>query len=145
MTEAWMTDLVSTVTKVAPLLGSVLGGPWGGIAGSLISEAFGGGSLPEMLAKISSDPEAEEKLKDIEAKHEEALKKLSVDDTISARGMTNVEKMRNFLVAGLLVLTALNIVALIFVKDSNLNHFLLVSIGVLLSELKTVFKLYFGS
>lgn len=64
-------ELSNLVSKAAPLLGSVLGGPLGGIAASLISAVFNNGSssADELQQKIAQDPEAEIKLKQIEAQN----------------------------------------------------------------------------
>lgn len=144
MAAPWLNELVSLVSKEAPLLGSVLGGPFGGVAGSLIAEAFGQGSSVDILSKVSSDPDAAAKLKDIEDKHIEVLKKLSVDDLVSARAMP-VRGWEREIVIGLLVfLLMFCIVAMQIVTDVKLDHFLLVAITVLLVELRQAFKLYFG-
>lgn len=61
-------DLISTVSKVVPALGIALGGPAGGIVGSLIANVFGGNhDNPNELAQIiQADPEAALKLKQLE-------------------------------------------------------------------------------
>lgn len=74
-------NLKSVVSKVAPLLGSALGSPLAGVALSFISNSFGdknGEFSPEqLLAKITSDPDAAVKLKEIEMKHETELRQIA--------------------------------------------------------------------
>ena len=73
-------DLNSLVTSIAPLLGSVLGGPSGAIAGSLIAGLFGADpkNPNEILQKIISTPDYEYKLQKLEQDHEENLKSMNV-------------------------------------------------------------------
>ncbi len=87
-------ELVSLVSRYAPILGTVLGGPAGSIAGNLIADVFGHDhkSPGELIQKIISDPESSSKLKEIEFKNKEILMKnstanydLFIKDKISAR------------------------------------------------------------
>lgn len=88
-------DLKSIVSKVAPVLGTALGGQAGGLVGALISSAFGGNKNPDDLAQvIANDPEAAIKLKSIEYQHMQELERINalnyqteVDDRKSARQM----------------------------------------------------------
>ncbi len=61
--------IANVVKDVAPLLGTALGGPIGGIAASLVASAFGGSSsdLDGLLSKIQTDPDAQVKLRQIDA------------------------------------------------------------------------------
>lgn len=63
-------DIAGTVAKVAPVLGSVLGGPAGaiaGAAGTLISSCLGVEPSPEAVSSAIQDPETLLKLREIEA------------------------------------------------------------------------------
>jgi hypothetical protein len=144
MTAPWFGELVTVVSNAAPVLGSVLGGPAGGIAGTLIKDVFGGATLQETLTNVAADPNAAEKLKELEDKHVEALEKLAVDDRVSAREMSDAQLIRKIIILVLIILIPLNGIALFLVKDSSLNHFLILTFGLLLGELKQVVKLYFG-
>lgn len=81
MSDIW-DKIKNTVTKSAPLLGSVIGGPVGGSIGTgvaLIAKAFGADAdKPEDLLKLVSDPESVIKLREIETKHEQELLALSI-------------------------------------------------------------------
>lgn len=70
-------DVGKTVASIAPVLGTVLGGPVGliaGAAGSLIANVLGVESDPKAVqAAVAADPEAIVKLKQIEADHQSRL------------------------------------------------------------------------
>ncbi len=61
-------ELIPKITSYAPLLGSALGGPAGGLVGSLIANVFGADSskISDLAKKIESDPDAEYKLKSLQ-------------------------------------------------------------------------------
>lgn len=81
-------ELIGLVGKVAPVLGSVLGSPIGGVASiavSLLARLFGvtGNDIGDISAAISQDPEATEKLKTLEYQHQEALAALASQDFLA--------------------------------------------------------------
>jgi hypothetical protein len=67
--------LESYITRVAPLLGTALGGPVGGVIGTLISSVFGvdSNNPDDLLNKVSSDPDAKTKLIALQNQHQEFL------------------------------------------------------------------------
>ncbi|WP_025324515.1 hypothetical protein [Deferrisoma camini] len=70
-------DIGKAVAKTAPLIGSVLGGPAGGAAGTLIAAAFGVKDEPAAVAQaIQKDPEAALKLRELELRHKERWEEL---------------------------------------------------------------------
>jgi hypothetical protein len=81
------------IATVAPLLGTALGGPFGGLAGTMLSKALGTSDPKAMEAAITStDPDILLKLKQADndfAAQMKALEiseeKLSFDDTANAR------------------------------------------------------------
>lgn len=83
------------ISTVAPLLGTALGGPFGGLAGSLLANALGTGDPKAQEQLIaSSDPAILLQLKTAENELQEHMKqldideaKLSFDDTANARAM----------------------------------------------------------
>lgn len=88
----YLKPLVDLVEKSAPTLASALLGPVGGMAVSLIESLFGIKPSDDPVAKITSDPDHDLKLKKLENDHIESLKnidlqlaKADVEDTESAR------------------------------------------------------------
>lgn len=90
----WIDAIVSDVKKVAPLLGAVLGSPASGIGVSLLADAFGVPSADSdaILRAVRTNPEANQKLAELEATHSLALAQLAsadygveVDDRKNAR------------------------------------------------------------
>lgn len=83
----------SILATVAPLLGTALGGPFGGLAGTLLSKALGTSDPKAMEAAITStDPDILVKLKQADNDFQTQMKtleiseeKLSFDDTANAR------------------------------------------------------------
>jgi hypothetical protein len=83
----------SVLATVAPLIGTALGGPFGGLAGSLLSKALGTTDPKAMEAAITStDPDILLKLKQADNDFQEHMKqlgideeKLAYDDTANAR------------------------------------------------------------
>jgi hypothetical protein len=69
--SAWE-GIKDTVGAVAPIAGSLLGGPAGGAVGSLIASALGVDNSPNSVAKaIKSDPQAAVKVRQIESQLEQ--------------------------------------------------------------------------
>ena len=67
-------DVGNAVGKIAPVLGTVVGGPAGGAVGALISQALGTENNPESVIKaLSTDPEVAIKLKQLEIDKQELL------------------------------------------------------------------------
>lgn len=85
----------SVLATVAPLIGTALGGPFGGLAGSLLSKALGTSDPKAMEAAITStDPDILLKLKQADTDFQTQMKalqiseeKLTFDDIANARGM----------------------------------------------------------
>lgn len=69
-------DIAQTVSKVAPVLGAVLGGPVGavaGAAGTLISSFLGVDAQPALIAEALHDPDTVIRLKELEHREHEML------------------------------------------------------------------------
>lgn len=75
-----LSTLAHSVAKAAPLLGSALAGPQGAAVGQLIAAKFGGRweDASSLHTLIQNDPEAQIKLKQIEADHEVELQRLTL-------------------------------------------------------------------
>ena len=164
-------DVGDFVKKGAPLLGSVLGGPAGGVIGTLVSAAFGSDDDPEKLLPIlESDPEAINKLKELEFKHRERLEELNIEaakvqleeskaylaDTQSARSReaaivqatgkkdVNLYILAWVVVAGFFILTGM--LMLIPELDGRTNNAMVnILFGGLVSGFATVLGYFFGS
>lgn len=91
-------DVGNVVSSVAPVLGTILGGPVGtivGSAGSLVASALGCESKPDIVTEaIKNNPEALLRLKELEIQHRENLIawqteqiKAETQDRQSARSM----------------------------------------------------------
>lgn len=78
-------DLGKKVAGSAPLLGSALGGPAGGALGTLIAGAFGGDpdDPEQLLQKVSADPQAAVKLREIELAHKERLEEIAMQRAVN--------------------------------------------------------------
>jgi len=72
-------DIAGVVGKAAPIVGGLLGGPAGAAVGSLISTALGTDSTPDAVsAAILQDPQAAEKIKELEINSKVQLQQLAV-------------------------------------------------------------------
>ena len=60
-------DWKSVVGTVAPLLGTALGGPFGGVAGKMIQDALGVDSESAAIAELQTNPDALISLRQVEA------------------------------------------------------------------------------
>ena len=68
------------VAKIAPLLGTALGGPAGTAIGSLVASALGVEDSSDAIEKaIATDPQAASKLRDLEMQHERELRALTLE------------------------------------------------------------------
>lgn len=72
-------DVGNLVAKAAPLLGTALLGPAGGVAGALIASIFGGEPTPDAVAAaIQADPQALLKLRELELTHATELQRMTI-------------------------------------------------------------------
>src|ERR1700688_2075695 len=103
-----LSELKLTISKVAPLLGSALGGPMGQSVGALIAAGLGSVSSEplDLLTLINKNPESLLKLKEIELTHQQELFKIAaseyaieVDDRKSARDMSGRNEWQTFVLA----------------------------------------------
>lgn len=71
-----MKELATAVVKAAPVLGEALLGPWGRIAALVVASEFGADveNEADMLDKVLSHPQSEEKLKSVESKTQLSFK-----------------------------------------------------------------------
>ncbi|WP_336235597.1 hypothetical protein [Achromobacter dolens] len=72
-------DLAGVVSKAAPVLGGILGGPAGVAVGGLVATALGTDASPDSVsAAILRDPQAAIKLKELETNSRVQLQQLAV-------------------------------------------------------------------
>ncbi len=73
----------SLVSQGAPLLGGLLGGPAGAVAGKLVAGLFGADpeNPEEVMNAIQGDPNAMVKLRELENNHKEKLQELQLEET----------------------------------------------------------------
>jgi len=72
-------DLTSTVGKLTPLVGTLIGGPAAPMIGAMLSSALGTGNTPyEVSQALATNPEAAVKIKQIESDNRIELQKLIV-------------------------------------------------------------------
>lgn len=149
--------IIGIVSKVAPLLGSILGSPLAGVAISLISQALGmaSPSVNGIVETLTRDPEALAKLKQLEFNHAEVLEKIAqefyateVDDRKDARqyGVQYKDFMRHM--AYLVTFGFLGALLLLFLPfplDANEHDLILVLVGMLASKWQTVIDFFYGS
>lgn len=73
-------DVATTVGRVAPLLGTLLGGPAGPAIGGLVASVLGTGNSPDEVGQVlASNPDAVVKLRQIEADRQAKLQELATD------------------------------------------------------------------
>lgn len=91
-------DLAATVGRVAPILGTLLGGPAGGAIGGLIASALGTDNTPSAVSQaLQVNPDAAVKLAQIEAEQKTKLAELATDQAkaeiaAAAQSITDVNK-----------------------------------------------------
>lgn len=71
----------NTLAGSVPLIGTLLGGPAGGVVGSLVANALGVENTPDAIdSALKSDPSALVKLKELEFTHKTRLEEISLED-----------------------------------------------------------------
>ncbi len=157
LTDVILSDVFPLVAKVSPLLGTVLGSPFAGLAISLICKAFNVDvSKPDQLAAtIANDPQASDKLKALEIEHSDILAKMAstdyqteVADRESARG--NALMFKDFLRHMAYLVTfgfflALFALFLPIPFENNERELLSMLVGMLVSKWQTIIDFFFGS
>ena len=82
------------VADAAPIIGTALGGPAGAAVGGIVASALGSKPTPDEVEKaIKYDPEAFAKIRKIEADHEEALTRMTLENE-TARATETQKTMR---------------------------------------------------
>src|ERR1700761_168383 len=165
-------DIAGVVGKAAPILGTALGGPIGGLAGALVASALGAENTPDAVSKaLEADPASLEKLKEAELANRTEMQRLLVQqeqnrmqfslnsyqaeaaDRDSARKLAAQQPkdfMRPLLAIVLMALTTYIVWAVLGgraygeIKDTTAALTIGTLIGYVLSESKQVLGFYFG-
>lgn len=166
-------DLAGVVSKAAPVLGGILGGPAGVAVGGLVATALGTDASPDSVsAAILRDPKAAIKLKELETNSRVQLQQLAVTaeqnrlqaaaaqhasqaaDRDSARRLA-ARQPRDWVrpaVTVLLLLGAAGIVFFVFsgmaeglLRDATASLTVGTVIGYWFNELKQVLAFWFGT
>lgn len=147
-------DIGKQVAKVAPILGSALGGPIGGAAGALVATALGVDSNPDKVSEaMDSDPEWTFKVMELERKHEESLRRMDLDekkaemaDTQQARRTHREHWMPWALTCILSIMVSAMVAALIWISipESNREVIYLI-VGQLIGAFSTAISYWLGS
>ena len=145
------------VGKGAPALGSLLGGPVGNAVGGLIASVFGADpdDPDDIYEKLSADPDAIVKLKELEANHRERITELYLADIQSARGreveLTRATGKRDIniyvlawtVVAGFFLLAG--VLMVVPMPEGTNQTVVTLLFGGLVSGFSTVLAYFFGS
>lgn len=144
--------------SVAPLVGTAIGGPFGGLATTVLREAFGSdddGDIERQIAAAS--PEALLKLRSAEQAMEARMRELDIDEQALYVGDTKDARLmaRETGTTPQLVLTALflaiyaGLLAAFFSLDFELNDWqrgqVGILIGVVTSAVVQIINFWFGS
>lgn len=143
------------VGAAAPALGAVFGGPLGGMAGQVLSNALGVKNDPEAIMKAIGTPEGLIKLKELELEQEKAnqqynieLSKIDADDRNSARQREmNVKDKMPAVLAVFITIGFFGVLAYILVHGvpDQQTEVLWFMLGALSSAWTGVIAYYFGS
>lgn len=151
-------DWKSVVSAVAPILGTALGGPLGGMAVAAIGNALGmdkpteeaisatlQGASPDMLLKLKqADQDFEKQMKSLDID----LEKIQAEDRDSARKMqVSTRSIAPALLAGLITVGFFGILLGLMAGWLKLedNNELLILLGALASSWGAVVNFYYGS
>lgn len=150
-------DLKGVVGKAAPVLGTALGGPLGGIAGALIASALGTSNDADSVnAALAADPSALEKLKEAEMENRVQMQQLVVTaeqnrladvQNARARQTANPNDRTPTWLAGGVTAGFFGALAVVMLAplQSAVHDLLLVMIGALQTAWVAIISYYFGS
>jgi len=149
--------LISLIEKSAPLLAGAIAGPFGSVAVSLVSALFGADSsnINDVVSKITTDPEAAIKLKQLEMQHQEALELIKSqqyekehDDIDDARDFIKDGNHRHtvtFLIAACFSFIVLCFLALYwFDDDKSVIALISALLTTLMHQVHKIYSLFFG-
>lgn len=126
-------DIKDAVAKIAPVAGTLLGGPAGAAVGGLISSALGAENTPEAVMQALGNPEAAIKLRELESQERQhflqiqlATLQAELADTQNARFQHVNSRMPAVVTCALTFICAGMLYALLFVPIPDSNRDILV-------------------
>ncbi|HLX54647.1 MAG TPA: hypothetical protein VKR58_11930 [Aquella sp.] len=151
-------SISSLVAKYAPVLGEVVGAanPLAGIAVNLIAKVFGANINDEqdIINKITNDPTAAIKLRQLELENQEHLVQASVSDRMSARDreeeIVKATGKRDYVLDVIAIMVVLGYFMVCFtvlfmhINNSSPHEILYMLIGQLTGAFLMVLGYYFG-
>lgn len=147
--------LKGIIATVAPKLGMALGGPLGGLAGSVIQNALGVDSESAAVQLLESDPDALLKLKEAEMAFDARMKELDIDeeklhqvDRASAREMAaRTTIIPQISMSALFVVGYFIIIGLFFSETLviPMGEAFYLLVGVLTAAIPQILAFWFGS
>lgn len=150
-------DWKGLVGSVAPVLGTALGGPFGGMAGKFIADALGcePDELPEQIKNAS--PETMVEIKNLEAEFKTKMKELDLqeeqlhaDDRDSARNMAVKTSLKpQAVIAGIFISGFIVVLYAVFSGEVTLTaqqaQMANILIGILSAGIMQIMNFFFGS
>lgn len=151
--------LKGLVGAVAPMLGTAIGGPFGGVAGKMIQDALGVGDEESALEMLKADPDALLKIKNLEADFKTKMRELGIKeqqlhavDRDSARKMATDKGIAiQATLTGLFMAGYFGLMYLFFTSDltAGLSDWekgqLGILVGVLTAAIPQMLSFWFGS
>jgi len=87
-------DVKAVIGKVAPLVGTAIGGPFGGIAGAAIKAALGVKDDDAAIEALKSDPQAVLKLKEAELQFKQFMRDADLrEEDIAAKDRASAREL----------------------------------------------------
>ncbi len=151
-------DLINVISKISPIIATALGGPIGGILASIIGIAFNNKDISTLSHTIANDPEAAQKLKQIELDHALELEKINLQKAnINFTDIQNARDLYKYVaqlgvrwflpcLATLVTFGFIGTIALMFFHkfDEKETQILYILLGILGTAFSKVCQFYFG-
>lgn len=140
-----MNILIDAITKISPVLGTMLGGPAGGLVGTLISRTLGGIDMSDpakVVQAIKSDPDAERKIRELDIQ----LNDLQHARIEASKEVGAMKIVRPLLAIAAMIAIFINIVLIKYVvEDEIVRDVLIVMMVFLVWDIRQIYKFYFGN
>lgn len=144
------------ISAVAPMIGTALGGPLGGLAGNMLSSVLGhaGKSLEDVI--LEQNPETMLLLKKADNEFKTQMRELDIreedihaKDRQSARDLAKVNMKPQMILSTVFILGYFVVLSLFFVDGiavpESLKEPFLVLVGVLTASVPSIMQFWFGS